>query len=163
MLEWLESTELAMWVGQSPSVWSMPTVLTLHTTGLALLVGASWVLDLRILGISRNVPLSAFRWVFPVVAIGLVMNVITGVLLFMKAATAWGTSFPFLVKMSLVAASVATVVPIRAHVLRADTAGGLPAEAPAAKAGNVRYWAIASIIAWCAAVTAGRLLAYLMV
>ena len=161
MLEWLESTQLAMWVGQSPSVWSMPTILTLHTTGLALLVGASWVLDLRLLGISRTIPLSAFRWVFPVVAIGLVVNVITGVLLFMKAATTWGTSFPFLIKMTLVAVSVATLVPIRAHVLRSDDVTGLPAAS--AKAGNLRVWAIASIVAWCAAVTAGRLLAYLQV
>ena len=152
MLEWLESTQLAVWVGQSPSVWSMPTVLTLHTTGLALLVGASWVLDLRLLGISRTVPLSAFRWVFTVVAVGLVVNVVTGVMLFIKAATTWGTSLPFLIKMTLVAASVATLVPIRAHVLRGGTADD-----------NIRFWAIASILAWCAAVTAGRLLAYLMV
>jgi hypothetical protein len=152
MLEWIESTRLAVWVGQSPSVWSMPTILTLHTTGLALLVGASWVLDLRLLGISRTVPLSAFHWVFPVVAIGLVVNAITGVLLFMKSATTWGTSLPFLVKMLLVAASVATLVPIRTHVLR----GGVSDE-------SVRVWAIASVFGWCAAVTAGRLLAYLMV
>ena len=158
MLEWLETTRLAEWVAQSPSVWSMPTILTLHTTGLALLVGASWVLDLRLLGISRTIPLSAFGWVFPVVAIGLVVNVITGVLLFIKAATTWGTSFPFLVKMTLVVVSVATIVPIRAHVLRGGTAAGVASEA-----GNVRVWAIASILAWCAAVTAGRLLAYLMV
>jgi hypothetical protein len=157
MLEWLESTQLAVWVGQSPSVWAMPTVLTLHTTGLALLVGASWVLDLRLLGISRTIPLSAFRWVFPVVTIGLVVNVITGVMLFVKAATTWGTSLPFLIKMTLVVASVATLVPIRAHVLRSDGVSVLPAD------GSVRLWAIASILAWSAAVTAGRLLAYLMV
>ena len=152
MLEWLEATQLAAWVGQSPSVWAMPTVLTLHTTGLALLVGASWVLDLRLLGIIPTVPLSAFRWVFPVVTIGLVVNVVTGALLFIKAATTWGTSLPFLIKMTLVVASVVTVVPIRAHVLRGDTADS-----------RVRVWAIASILAWCAAITAGRLLAYLMV
>ena len=98
----------------------MPTILTLHTMGLSLLVGASWVLDLRLLGISRTVPLSAFRWVFPVVGIGLVVNVITGLMLFTKNATTWGSSLPFLVKMGLVLASVATIVPIRAHVLRGD-------------------------------------------
>ena len=152
MLDWLQSTSLAIWLAESPSIWSFPTVLTLHTTGLALLVGASWVLDLRLLGIGRTMPLSAFGWVFPVVTIGLVVNVATGVLLFIKNASTWGTSLPFLVKMILVAASVATVVPIRAHVLRGDTAGG-----------SLRFWAIASILSWSAAVTAGRLLAYLMV
>lgn len=151
MLSWLESTALAVWVGQSPSVWALPTVLTVHTTGLALLVGASWVLDLRLLGIGRTVPLSAFRWVFPVVAVGLTLNVLTGVLLFIKNATTLGTSLPFLVKMSLVVASVATLAPIRAHVLRGGTAGD-----------RVRLWAIASILAWTGAVTAGRLLAYLV-
>ena len=150
MLEWLESTTVAVWVGQSPSVWAMPTILTLHTMGLATLVGASWVLDLRLLGISRNVPLAAFRWVFPVVAIGLVVNIATGVLLFIKSATTWGTATPFLIKMSLVVAGVATVLPLRSHVLH-----GIRSER------RVRLLAIASIGAWIGAVTAGRLLAYI--
>jgi hypothetical protein len=156
MLTWLESTSLAVWLGQSPSVWAHPTVLTLHTAGLAVLVGTCWVLDLRLLGIIRHVPLAAFRWVFPVIAIGLIVNISTGLLLFIKNATTWGTATPFLVKMFLVAASVATLVPIRAHVLRGDNASR-------AKAGNVRLWAVASILLWCAAVSAGRLLAYLVV
>src|SRR2546430_16827452 len=81
LLVWLESLPLSIWVHESPSVWAQPTVLTLHTMGMAVLVGASWVLDLRLLGISRNVPLSAFRWVFRAVAISLAVNLVTGVLL----------------------------------------------------------------------------------
>jgi hypothetical protein len=160
VLSWLESTSLAVWLGESPSVWAHPTVLTLHTAGLAVLVGACWVLDLRLLGINRRVPLAAFRWVFPVIAVGLTVNIVTGVLLFVKNATTWGTAVPFLVKMFLVAASVATLVPIRAHVLRGDDVSGV---APRANAGSVRFWAVASILFWSAAVTAGRLLAYLVV
>ena len=59
---------------ESPSVWAFPTILTLHTIGLGILVGASWLLDLRLLGFSRNTPLSAFRWVFPAIGFGLVLN-----------------------------------------------------------------------------------------
>src|SRR5205814_8063815 len=99
VLAWLESLPLSVWVHESPSVWAQATVLTLHTMGMAVLVGASWVLDLRLLGISRSVPLSSFRWVFRAVAIGLVVNVVTGVMLFAARATMWGTAFPFLVKM----------------------------------------------------------------
>ena len=55
MLEWLEGTSVGLWMRESPSVWAFPTVLTLHTTGMAILVGASWLLDLRLLGISRNI------------------------------------------------------------------------------------------------------------
>ena len=72
-------------------------VLTLHTIGLAVLIGASWVLDLRLLGIGRHVPLSAFRWVFPTVAVGLAINLLTGVLLFIKNAATWGVALPFFV------------------------------------------------------------------
>src|SRR5439155_6643398 len=134
--------------------WAFPMVLTLHTIGMAVLVGASWVLDMRLLGISRRVPLSAYRWVFPVLEIGLLVNVVTGVMLFIKNATKWGTAIPFLVKMAFIIASVAVLAPLRSHVLRNDADNEVN--------GNLRLLAIASILAWTGAVTAGRLLAYLV-
>ena len=139
---------------ESPSVWAFPTVLTLHTIGLAILVGASWLLDLRLLGFSRSTPLSAYRWVFPAIGFGLILNLVTGVFLFIKNASTWGTAFPFGVKMLLVVVSVLLLLPIRKYVNRTD-AGEV--------GGNVRLLAIASILAWTGAVTAGRLLAYLVV
>ena len=142
---------------ESPSVWAFPTVLTVHTIGLAVLVGASWLLDLRLLGISnRNTPLSSYRWVFPAIAVGLVLNLVTGVLLFIKNATTWGGAVPFFVKMLLVVVSVVLLLPIRKYTLASN--GGNEAVG-----GNVRLLAIASILAWTAAVTAGRMLAYLVV
>ena len=155
ILVWLESLPLSVWVHESPSVWAQPTVLTLHTMGMAVLVGASWMLDLRLLGIIRNVPLSAFRWVFRAVTVGLIVNLVTGALLFAQRATTWGTSIPFLIKMGLVIASVATLVPLRSHVFRGDADQW---EA----SGSARLLAIASILAWSGAITAGRLLAYLV-
>jgi hypothetical protein len=156
LLSWLESTGLSVWLRESPSVWSLPTVLTLHTMGMGVLVGASWMLDLRVLGINKHVPLSRFRWVFPVVGIGLSLNLITGVLLFIKNPTTWATSIPFLIKMGLVIASVATLMPLRSLV-RGGSAEQLEVGSAVQSA---RLWAIISILAWSGAVTAGRLLAY---
>jgi len=156
VLLWLESLPLSVWVHESPSVWAQPTVLTLHTMGMGVLVGASWILDMRLLGINRNMPLSAFRWVFRAVAVGLIVNVVTGVLLFAQRATSLGTAIPFLIKMGLVIASVATLVPLRAQVLRDDAAGS------GEVSGRTRLLAIVSILAWSGAITAGRLLAYLV-
>jgi hypothetical protein len=153
LLAWLENLPLSTWVHESTSIWAQPTVLTLHTMGMGVLVGASWVLDLRLLGISRNVPLSAFRWVFRAVAISLAVNLVTGVLLFMARATLWGTAFPFAIKIGLVIASAATMVPIRSYVLSSD-----PNQTEVS--GRARVLAIASILAWAAAITSGRLLAY---
>ena len=155
VLVWLESSSLSVWVRESPSLWAQPTVLTLHTMGMAVLVGASWVLDLRLLGISRNAPLSAFRWVFHAVAVGLIVNVVTGVLLFAQRATTLGTAIPFLIKIGLVIASVATLVPLRSYVVRSDAE-------PREVSGRARLLALTSILAWTGAITAGRLLAYLV-
>jgi len=154
VLEWLESTKLAVWIGESPSIWSLPTILTLHTIGMAVLVGASWVLDLRLLGVNRRVPLSAYSWVFPVISIGLFVNIVTGVLLFIKSATKWGTAIPFLVKMVFIVASVATLAPMRSHMNRSDADNEV--------SGKFGLLAIASILSWTGAITAGRLLAYLV-
>ena len=155
VLLWLESLPLSVWVHESPSVWAQPTVLTLHTMGMGVLVGASWVLDLRLLGINRNMPLSAFRWVFRAVAVGLIVNVVTGILLFAQRATSLGTAIPFLIKMGLVIASVATLMPLRSLVFRSDAD-------QCEVSGSARLLAIASILAWSGAITAGRLLAYLV-
>ena len=155
VLVWLESLPLSVWVHESPSVWAQPTVLTLHTMGMAVLVGASWVLDLRLLGVSRNVPLSAFRWVFRAVTVGLIVNLATGVLLFAQRATTLGTAIPFLIKMGLVIASIATLVPLHSLVFSADADRREVSS-------SARLLAIASILAWSGAITAGRLLAYLV-
>ena len=155
VLDWLEMGALGVWLRESPSIWALPTVYTLHTGGMAVLVGASWLLDLRLLGISPNIPVSSLRWVFRAVAIGLIVNVTTGVLLFVQKATTWGTSIPFLIKMCLVIASAATLLPIRTYVLRDDVDRR---EVDS----NVRRMAIVSILVWSGAVTAGRLLAYLV-
>jgi hypothetical protein len=152
-LNWLENLPLSVWVHEGTSIWAQPTVMTLHTMGMGVLVGASWVLDLRLLGISRGIPLSAFRWVFRAVAISLAVNLVTGVLLFMARATLWGTAFPFLIKILLVVASAATLLPIRNYVLRSD-----PDEREVSS--RAKMLALLSIATWAAAITAGRLLAY---
>jgi hypothetical protein len=153
-LVWLESLPLSIWVHESPSVWAQPTVLTLHTMGMGVLVGASWMLDLRLLGISR-IPLSAFRWVFRTVAISLSVNFVTGILLFIGRATTWGTAVPFLIKMGFVVASAATLLPLRSYVLQSD------ADERGVN-GRARLLAIASLLTWAGAITVGRLLAYLV-
>jgi hypothetical protein len=154
-LVWLESLPLSVWVHESPSVWAQPTVLTLHTMGMGVLVGASWVLDLRLLGVSKNIPLSAFRWVFRAVAISLFVNVVTGLMLFAGRATTWGVALPFFIKIALVIASAATLLPLRSYIR-----GAAPGQVEVNS--RARMLAIVSIIAWSSAITAGRLLAYLV-
>jgi hypothetical protein len=87
--------------------------------------------------------------------VGLIVNLVTGILLFAGRATMWGTAIPFFIKMLLVVASAATLMPLRSYVLRSD-----PNQREVS--GTARLLAIASIVAWTGAITAGRLLAYLV-
>ena len=43
----IEGSGLAAWTRESPSIWAYPTILTLHTFGLAIVVGANVVFLLR--------------------------------------------------------------------------------------------------------------------
>lgn len=148
---WLEATSLATWVREGESLLAFPTVLTLHTFGLGLLVGAAVVVNLRLLGIGWRAPLASFQSLFPLMWIGFWLNAITGTMLFMAQASVRGTSTFFLAKMIFVAIGVYSTMMIRRRVFDAPPDAVVPA----------RSLAMVSIVAWTAAITTGRLLAYL--
>jgi hypothetical protein len=152
VLEWLEMSGLSTWVREGETIWAFPTILTLHTFGLGLLVGASLVVDLRLLGIGRRLALAPLRPLFSVMWGGFWLNAITGSMLFAADATGRGTSALFLTKLLFVAVGVATMVLIRRAVFDAPQA--------AAAAAPPRLLAILSLAAWASAITTGRLLAY---
>ncbi len=69
-LQWLRDTDAATAIRESESVWGYPTVLFLHTFGMAILVGLISAIDLRILGVARQLPLAPMRRLFPLIWIG---------------------------------------------------------------------------------------------
>jgi len=150
----LQESALSTWLREAETTWAMPMVLTLHTLGLGVLVGAAFAFDLRVLGMGRTIPLAPLKVLFRVMWIGFWINAATGLLLFASDAIRRGTSFTFLLKMSLVAGGVATVILLRRHVYRTD---GTVADHVS---GSARLLAATSIVVWCAAIGTGRLLAY---
>lgn len=151
VLNWLEATGLSVWVREGESIWAFPTILTLHTFGLGLLVGANTIVDLRLLGIGRRMPLEPLRPLFKVMWGGFWLNAVTGSLLFAADATGRGTSLFFLAKLVFVAIGVFAMVSIQ------RSAFGAP---PETKTGSPKLMALVSLAAWTAAITTGRLLAY---
>ena len=96
---WLENTQFCTWLKGSGSIWAYPIVLTSHTLGMGILVGFNWALDLRLLGVGRQVPVRAMGKFFPVMWIGFWLNLVTGLLLLAADATTKMTSWVFGVKM----------------------------------------------------------------
>ena len=81
VLAWLEGTALATWTRESPSIWAYPTILTLHTVGLGIVVGASAVIDFRLLGFAPRISLPSLSPLFRMIVWAFLLNAATGVLL----------------------------------------------------------------------------------
>ena len=152
-LTWLEGTSFSIWVREAPTIWAFSTILTLHTFGMGVLVGASALLDLRLLGVGRTMPLGPLQSLFRIMWAGFWLNLVTGSMLFAADATSRGTQWLFFVKMLFVIIGVVTMVQIRRQVYGAQTE-------PVAISAATRRLAVLSLIAWVAAITSGRLLAY---
>jgi hypothetical protein len=152
LLSWLEGSALSIWVREAPTIWAFSTILTLHTFGMGVLVGASGLLDLRLLGIGRTMPIGPLQSLYRIMWFGFWLNLVTGSMLFAADATSRGTQWLFGVKMVFVVTGVVSMVVIRRQVF------GTRAE-PVVD-GSARTLAAISLAAWVAAITAGRLLAY---
>ena len=152
---WLENTAIGVWTRESPSIWAYPTVLTLHTIGLGMLVGANAIVDLRLLGFAPRLPLPSLSPLYRFMWAGFAINAITGALLFAANATTKATQPVFYVKLALIAAALVITGAIRRAVARDGSTSHRPA--PAAP----RRLAVASLVLWTGAIAAGRLMAYL--
>jgi hypothetical protein len=158
MMSWLEATKLAAWVRESPSIWAYPTILTLHTVGLGIVVGASAVVDLRLLGFATGIRIAALRPLFRILAYGFALNATTGILLFIADATTKSHQTVFYVKLTLIfLALLCTFATLRA--VRTDGSRG--SVAPSTARTRDTALAAVSLLLWAGAITAGRLMAYL--
>lgn len=155
-LQQLQDSSFGVWVSAAPTLWAYPTILMLHTVGLAMIVGPNAVLDLRLLGTGRRVPLAALRQVFPIMWAGLAINASTGIALFISEATEKGTAWIFYVKLLLIALALAVAIRTR-RIVFGDRDGAAATDVVTLQA---KALAVASLVLWLAAIAAGRLMAY---
>jgi hypothetical protein len=78
---WLHGTKLS-WAVAGGVPWIWPLCETLHFMGLALLVGIVSVLDLRMLGMAKDLPLGPLQRLMPWAIFGFTINLATGFLFF---------------------------------------------------------------------------------
>jgi hypothetical protein len=153
---WLEGSAVGVWTRESPSIWAYPTVLTLHTVGLGVLVGANAVIDFRLLGFAPRLPIPSLSPLYRFMWAGFAVNAVTGVMLFASNATTKAKQPVFYIKLTLIVLALVLTAVIRRTVDRG------PALRDADLSSRpVRRLAALSLLLWAGAVTAGRLMAYL--
>lgn len=151
----LEATPLATTVRES--LWLYPAVELTHILGFVLLVGSAVAFDLRLLGFSRGIAVSALAaHVLPWARVGLGLAIPTGLLMFMADASLTAANPAFRIKLLLVAAGVTNAWAFHHWTFRTVPAWDRNASTPAA----ARVAAVLSLVSWGAALACGRLIAY---
>ncbi len=154
-MEWLESTALAEWV--RTSLIGYPLVLTLHSVGMAIIVGLAMVVDLRLIGRFERIPLAALANLLRLAWYGFAINLTTGAMIFTSQAVSYTTSPTFIIKILMVIGGV-SVAAYMQPILRREAAGwGSTAGIPQ----GMRTLAIASLVMWSITIITGRFTAYL--
>ena len=156
-LVWLEQSALGEFMRTS-SLWTYPIVNLLHIFGIAALFGAVAVIDLRLLGVKRRIALAAVAdTAVPVSTAGLLLAVITGpALLSANASEYIGNPF-LLIKFAAIGVGLLNVLLLNRSRAWKQRRAGEP------HPGDERRLAIfggVSLVAWIAAISAGRLIAY---
>ena len=154
-LQWVEQTGLATWVRESSSLWAYPTILFLHTIGLATVVGLNARIDFRILGVASEVPLSPMVRFYPIMWAGFAVNALSGTALLMADASTKLANPVFYVKLVFIALALVNMRLLRTQVFRDPLVDKRPPTT------NARILALTSLIFWIGATTAGRLMAYI--
>ena len=113
-------------------------------------------IDLRILGVARQMPLAPMRKLFPWMWAGFIVNALSGVALLIADATTKLANPVFLVKMTFIALGVVNMGWSKRKLF--DDPRTLEQYPPTSHAKRV---AIVSLVLWIGATTAGRLMGYL--
>lgn len=151
----IESTALAL--AMRKSIWLYPAVETVHIIGLALLVGSIAVLDLRLLGLSRSLPVRKLAaHVLPWTLASFLLIVPSGLLMFIAHAGDFIANPVFALKMGLILAAGTNAALFHAGVFRGAAAWDVDVMPPLA----ARASAALSLLFWVSVIACGRLLAY---
>jgi hypothetical protein len=156
-MAWLQGSAIGHAMRES-GVWMYGVVNLIHILGVAALFGAVLVLDLRLLGLWRSVPLAAIsRPTVPVAATGFVIAAISGVgLLATKATEYIGNPFLY-IKFPAIGLGILNVVALsslpvwKQHKTR---------ELSSRERSQLSAFGGISLFCWLTAITAGRMIGY---
>ena len=154
-LTWLENIGPVTWVRESSSLLGYTLFLAGHTIGLVFLVGPNLVIGARVLGLAPELPLQPMAKFRPVMAAGLWLTIVTGLVLFTTDSTHYVRNIVFIVK---IAAIVAAILCLRGVTRGLFVSGRNPDDQPVPV--RIQRLTAASLVFWAIAVVAGRLTAY---
>jgi uncharacterized protein DUF6644 len=156
-LAWLEGSLIGHAMRES-GVWIYGVVNLFHILSIASLFGSILLLDLRLFGVWRSVPLAAISTpCVPVATVGFVVATLTGIGLLATKATEYQSNPFFYIKIPAIILGLINVAALSA----------LPAwkqhrtrELSAAEQSKLSVYGGISLACWFIAIAAGRMIGY---
>jgi hypothetical protein len=139
------------------STWLYPFIETAHIFGFVVLVGSIVMFDVRLLGASRHLSVSALgahlrKWSLASIAV----VVPTGTLLFVSQPVELVSNPVFAMKLVAIGLAALNAIVFQIGVHRSVASWDTNLRVPRA----ARFHALASLTLWATTLTCGRLLAY---
>jgi hypothetical protein len=154
---WLEDSFLGHLM-RDTGLWTYALVNLFHILGVAVLFGAILILDLRLLGLWRQIPLAALsRPAVTLAAAGFAVAAVTGAgLLATKATEYIGNPFLY-IKLPVIALGLLNIV-----IIHNSTAWKAHTSRDLSKGERSRLAAMGgtSLACWLTAITTGRMIGY---
>ena len=105
---WLETSRLAVFVNTTN--WAWPTAESLHFIGLVMLMGTVLIVNLRMLGVAKNISFAAVHRLLPWGVLGFVINVLTGIVFFVTVPDQYTQNIALEYKIALTMIAGANVL-----------------------------------------------------
>jgi hypothetical protein len=136
--------------------WLFPTFEGLHFVGMALLLGVIGLIDLRVLGFAKELPVGPLHRLLPLAFFGFGLNVITGLAFVASDPYAYVFVPEFRFKMLLIVLAGLNALWFWIAILKHVDDWGSGADASAL----AKTISAASLLFWTGVVTAGRFIAF---
>jgi hypothetical protein len=142
----IEESALGVYIRED--AWGFAIALSVHAVGMAMALGVVMLVNFRILGVLKQVPVLAHSALFGTAWLGFIINLLSGIALYSSHATEYTYQSVFILKITLLA--------IGGYLMK------LTMEAVEAKAdeARIRLYSFVTISCWIGAVITGRLMAY---
>ncbi len=133
-----------------------PTLIALHSVGMAVAVGLSFMVTLHLNQVFTGFEVRLIPRLLGIAVWGFILNFVTGLALFVSRGPEYIDSYIFLIKMLLVVISAIILFWLRQRLKPIKLTTDVPVADRTAKS-----MSLISTVTWFGAVIAGRLIAYL--
>ena len=113
-LETLESTAFSAWV--LTSMLGFPTLIALHSIGMAVAAGLTFVVTLCLHRFATGIADASLPGILHIATWGFLLNLVTGLAIFVPRGGDYITNLTFVVKMLLVLISASLLVWLKSHL-----------------------------------------------